>query len=251
MEPHEYVTMFEFEAAYWWYRGLHTVLIDTTAALKLPDGARVLDAGCGTGQNLVNMRDRIAKQAYGFDFSHEAACFWPKRGLDRVCVASINDIPFQSNQFDVVMSVDVFECEAVLQEKAYRELLRVLKPQGYLILVVPAYEWLMSEEHHRAVQASRRYSRAGLEALLRTGPVKIQRITHLFASSLPALAAYRIALRYLPSRGDRGPKSELQPLHPIINSLLLKVMEAERHVLRRINLPFGSSILAVAKKLGE
>jgi ubiquinone/menaquinone biosynthesis C-methylase UbiE len=250
VESYEYRTLFEYETSYWWFKGLHRILLDTMNELALPEGSKILDAGCGTGQNLVNLNEKITSEAYGFDFSAHAAPFWAKRGLNKTCLGTINDIPFASETFDAVMSVDVFECEDVVEERAYRELWRVLKPQGYLVMVVPAYAWLMTEEHHKAVRASRRYSKSRLEGLMKSLPVELIRITHLFAALLPVVAAYRLVTPYFKSRSDGPPTSELRPLHPALNDLLSKIVNVERHVLRIWNLPFGSSLLAVARKAG-
>lgn len=250
MESYEYRTLFDFETSYWWFRGLHRILIDTLDELPLPENARVLDAGCGTGQNLVNVGERIASEAYGFDVSSHAVSFWAQRGLRKNCLATINDIPFASETFDAVMSVDVLECEDVDEERACRELWRVLKPHGYLVLVVPAYEWLMTEEHHKAVRASRRYSKRRLEGLVKALPMDLMRTTHLFSAMLPAVTAYRFIVPYLKGRSDDPPTSDLRPLPPVINKLLLSIVNMERHVLRLCNLPFGSSLLAVARKAG-
>jgi SAM-dependent methyltransferase len=159
MEAHEYSTMFRFESSYWWYRGLHGALADLLRGLHLPPGARVLDAGCGTGGNLASLRRAGFSGACGFDFSPHAAPFWGERGITRACLASINEIPYAAGTFDAVMSVDVLESDAVDEAKAVSELWRVAKPGGYIVLVVPAYRWLLTEEHHKAVHASRRYTR--------------------------------------------------------------------------------------------
>jgi SAM-dependent methyltransferase len=251
VEPHEYETLFNFETFYWWYRGLHLILLDTLHSLDLPARPRVLDAGCGTGQNLANIKERVTGAAYGFDLSPFAAAYWKKRGIDRACVASINEIPFASNSFDVVVSVDVLECEAVVEEKAYREMWRLLKPGGYMLLVVPAYDWLLSEEHHRAVRAVRRYSRKKILELLATQPTQIVRITHLFGSVLPAVACYRYAERFSSRVSDGRPRSELRPLSPVLNTLLFELVNLERHLLRKLDIPFGSSIMVTARKTGE
>ncbi len=251
VEPHEYETLFNFETFYWWYRSLHLILLDTLNSLDLPADAAVLDAGCGTGQNLANIKERVTTSAYGFDMSPFAAAYWKKRGVDRACVASINEIPFASNSFDVVVSVDVLECEAVVEKKAYREMWRVLKSGGYMVLVVPAYDWLLSEEHHRAVQAVRRYSKEKLRHLLSTQPSQLLRITHLFGSVLPAVACYRYAERFSSRESDGQPRSELRPLNPLLNSLLFGLVNVERHLLRKLDIPFGSSIMATARKIGE
>lgn len=234
---------------YWWFRGLHLILLDTLRSVGLGQHEPVLDAGCGTGQNLVNIGRQITSTAYGFDVSSEAALFCKKRGLTNVCRASINDMPFAPATFAAVVSVDVFECDSVLEDQAYEEIWRVLRPGGYMVLVVPAYEWLMTPEHHKAVHASRRYTKSRLAALLRKRPVELLRITHLFASLFPAVAAYRLGLRLAPGDSDGPPRSELKPMHPALNSLLFNIVKAERQFLKLGNLPFGSSIMAVARKV--
>lgn len=249
MEAHEYQTLFEFETSYWWFRGLHLILLDALEAAGVGPHDAVLDAGCGTGQHLVNLTERISRQAFGFDLARDAAPFWAARGLDRVCLASVNDVPFPADTFQAVTSVDVLECDAVSEQRAYDEMWRVLKPGGYLILIVPAYEWLMTEEHHRAVGASRRYSKDRLKALLNTRPVEIVRMTHVFGCLFPAIAIYRLGLPYFRRKSEGPPTSELRPLHPALNKLFIWIMQGERRFLRRWDLPFGSSILTVVRKV--
>ena len=180
MEAHEYQTLYHFETFYWWYKGLHGILLDQLRSLNLAAGATILDAGCGTGKNLSNIQ-QCSYKAFGFDFAAQASEFWKERGLERACLASINDIPFADESFEAVMSIDVLESDAVDERSACAELWRVTKPGGYMLLVVPAYKWLLTEEHHRAVHASRRYSRGEAVALLQQHPVEIMRSTHFFA----------------------------------------------------------------------
>lgn len=250
MESQEYQTLFQYETGYWWFKGLHKILLETLGNLDGNAGLVVLDAGCGTGQNLVNVRDQVTSWAFGLDVAAETLPFWRQRELSTVCCASVNEIPFASQTFDVVMSVDVLECTDVRQEQAYEEMWRVMRPGGHLILVVPAYDWLMSYEHHRAVQASRRYTRRRLSALLKRRPVDVIRMTHLFATLLPAVAAYRLLFQHLTKQVRDRPRSELRPLPQVINDLLLRTVDMERLLLRIFDLPFGSSILTVARKVG-
>jgi SAM-dependent methyltransferase len=250
LESHEYQTLFNLEPTYWWFRGLHSILLDTLQGLNIGRNARVLDAGCGTGQNLRNISQHLTSDAYGFDLSSEAAEFSRKRGLERTCRASINEIPFNSDTFDAVTSVDVLECTAVSEDAAYSELLRVLKPGGHLILIVPAYDWLMTPEHHKAVGACRRYTRARVRKLLSRGNAEILRITHVFGSVFPAVAAYRLALQGGGHVENDTPRSELKEMHPAVNGFLFRVVNLERKFLRRWNVPFGSSIMAIVRKAG-
>jgi hypothetical protein len=107
----------------------------------------------------------------------------------------------------------------------------------------------MTPEHHKAVHASRRYSKGRLAALLKERPMEVIRMTHLFGSLFPAVAAYRLGLRLTAADTNGPPRSELKPMHPVLNSLLFSIVKAERQFLRMGDLPFGSSIMAVARKV--
>jgi ubiquinone/menaquinone biosynthesis C-methylase UbiE len=226
-------------------------LLDTLKSLGLSPAAKVLDAGCGTGQNLANILDAITSDAYGFDISEYAAAFWKRRNLEKTCLASIDEMPFASESFQAVVSVDVLECEEVDEERAFNEIWRVLSPGGYMVLVVPAYHWLIDKEHHKAVGAVRRYSKNRLLEILTKYPMQLIRITHLFGSVLPAVAGYRFTGNLLTRNRTDQPRSDLKPLNPILNDILFKLVNMERMLLRKLNVPFGSSIMTVARKLSN
>jgi SAM-dependent methyltransferase len=210
--------------------------------------ARLLDAGCGTGKNLLNLSNSISRHTYGIDFSRHAIPYWKQRGITRVCRASINSLPFPDEVFDAATSIDVLESDAVEEGKAYGELWRVVRNNGFIVVVVPAYNWLMTREHHQAVHASRRYTKQRLAALLGTHSVELVRVTYLFALLFPAIALYRLGLRALPMRNMSEPRSELRPMLPLLNDMLCRIMMLERRLVSTIDLPFGSSLVAVVRK---
>jgi SAM-dependent methyltransferase len=247
MEQEEYATLFGLETSYWWFRGLRSFITDAFLSAGVVPGQRFLDAGCGTGQTLVELGQTLSTVSYGFDLSPHAASYWPRRGLSRICRGSINEIPYADASFDAVVSVDVLESDGVNERKAIAELWRVTRPGGLLALVVPAYSWLKTESHHRAVHASRRYTRAAVTSLLQERPLRILRLTHLFATVFPPVAAFRILLRCLGGR-PANPRSELSALPPWLNGLLATLMQCERRLLRHADMPVGSSILAIARR---
>ena len=210
--------------------------------------SRVLDAGCGTGQNLSNISKSISEHAFGVDLSSHVTPYWRRRGLKRVSLASVNRLPWPDGVFDAVVSTDVLECDEVEEKAAYDELWRVVRQDGVIVVVVPAYDWLLTKEHHQAVHASRRYTKSSLSALLQSHPIHLSRITYLFTLLFPAIASYRLGLKLLADGKAERPRSELRPLPGFLNHTLYRIMLLERLLLRAINLPFGSSLLAVVRK---
>jgi SAM-dependent methyltransferase len=200
----------------------------------------------------MNIAQNVSDHSFGIDLSRHAVPFWKRRGLKRVCLASVNDLPFPDGTFDVVVCLDVLESDSVIEATAYRELWRVARDGGVIIIVVPAYRWLLTREHHRAVHASRRYTKQRLIALLRGQPVQLVRISYLFALLFPAIAGYRLARRLLGNGRSDLARSELWRLPRPVNAVLYGVMTLERVLLRsNVNLPFGSSLLAVVRKISR
>ena len=250
MQPQEYETLFRLEETHWWFRALRGVLLDACRRAGLDSRACVLDAGCGTGLTLATLRQRISPQAVGCDLAAEAAAYWPRRGLTRMCRGSVNALPFCAGAFDAACCIDVLESDGVDERAAISELCRVVKPGGHLILLVPAYRWLLSPEHHAAVSAHRRYTRGRLHRLLAEAPVRIVQLTHLYLSLLPAVACYRLWQRRPWRRSDGLARSELRALPGWVNETLFRSVNWERRLLPMVSLPFGSSILVVVQKQG-
>jgi len=247
MEAYEYATMADFETSYWWYRGLHGMIIDLLHDLNVKQDARILDAGCGTGGNLVNLGNHFT-QTSGFDYSIDAAPFWARRGLRRCAVASINDMPYQDNAFDVVLSIDVFEISTVDETRGMAELWRVTRPGGLIMIVVPAYRWLYSAEHDLAVHSTRRYTRDDVIKLLKQHPIEIVRSSYLFMLLFPLIATVRLARQRFTRPTTGTPRSDLRPIPGIMNETFSFIMRIERRLLQTFSFPFGSSVLVIARK---
>ena len=248
MEKREYEASYQLESSYWWFRGQREIVIDTLSRNRTNTLGYILDAGCGTGKNLDTISSRLSSKAVGFDISEWALPFLRKRGLNnRVCQASINEIPFPDEHFEAVVSLGVIECEEVVEEKALAELWRVTKTGGHIILVVSAYKWLLAP-HDRPIHAVRRYTRKSLFSLLSTIPVNVIRITHLYPILFPLIAASRLYNLWTDSGQEMPEESDLRPLPSFLNLILYQIVNIERHLLRVMNFPFGSSILAHVQK---
>ena len=244
MEPAEYATLHEFETWYWWYQAQRAVLLDAVRSLNLPPRSRLLDVGCGTGRSLEMLTAELDLQGFGFDVSPIAATHWNAANGNRMCLGSANDIPFGNDSFDAAVTVDVMYCQEANPVAVAGEIARVLKPGGRLVLVEPAYTWLRSS-HDAAVHGVRRFTRDRLGRLLSAAGLSVLRMSHFSTALFPLIAAVRLLRK---RQAPKGSGSDLRPISPWLNRALLGVAMTERRVVRRVNLPFGSSILSIARK---
>jgi SAM-dependent methyltransferase len=246
MKPREYHTLYAHEEHHWWFLGTRAVIF---AALEEalqglgPGPHLVLDVGCGTGGTLARLPQDCV--GYGIEESEEALRFCAMRGLDRVQQGRAEALPWADGTFHAVLALDVLE-HIPNHEQAARELRRVLVPGGVLVCTVPAHPWLWSE-HDVALHHVRRYRAPELRALLQSAGFGLRRLSYYNAALFPAVAAVRLLQRLGPERPPEAARSDVKlPPRPL-NALLAAVLGAERHVLRRADLPIGVSLLAVGE----
>jgi SAM-dependent methyltransferase len=249
MEPTFYETYYHHENRHWWFRWRYELITGLVRSLNPSSNWRILDAGCGTGQMLRHLCQ--FGRVVGVDSSPEAIHFAASRDVDRLVLGSIFDLPFAPESFDCVLSLDVIE-HVDEDRQLVQHLYSVVKPGGYLIVTVPAFQSLWSQ-HDEVNWHKRRYRANQLEALLTETGLEIDRITYCnTALFLPILAARKLKNlknRIWPSRGaDEIPGSDLNELPMPLNEGLFRLMQAERRFMTRRNLPFGVSLLAIGRK---
>jgi ubiquinone/menaquinone biosynthesis C-methylase UbiE len=236
MESREYELMDAAEDRMWWYRALHVRLIDELAAVR----GRVLDAGCGTGGFLAQVRRaRPLLGLVGVEYQSAAAIRAAEKAQALVAGGDVNALPFADASFDAVISADVLCHAGVSPAKALAEFFRVLRPGGRLVLNMPAYEWLTSA-HDRRVANARRVTPSLLTAWLREA--QFVSIRSRFWNSL--LLPLMIIQRKLLARGDAA--SDVAAFPPWLDAMLYAVTAIEHRL--NLSLPFGGSVLATATK---
>lgn len=242
MRESAYREHYEVEDRHWWFRGRWAVVEALLARTPLPRRPRILDAGCGTGGNL--QRYASMGEASGVDPSPEAVRFCHERGFESVERAGLERLPFADGSFDLIAATDVLEHIAA-EGEALRELWRVAAPGAALLLTVPAYMWLWSEEDEK-LHHQRRYTRPGLRRAVE-GAGWEPRIATYFNSLL--LAPIALARR-LPRRGD-GERAEVERTPPALDGPLSLPMRFEARLIRAgVRLPAGVSVGIVCRKLG-
>jgi len=185
---------------------------------------------------------------FGFDLTRLGLEYARGQGGQRVARASITHIPFRSSEFDLATSFDVLVCLNEAQEtSAMRELARVLKPGGSLVVNVAALE-LLRASHSVFAEEVRRYTKRALRGALERAGLRVERMTYTNFTLFPLILASRTWQRL---RGVDRPEELLReiavPSAPI-NAALTAILLLESRLLKRANMPIGSSILCLARK---
>jgi SAM-dependent methyltransferase len=228
------------EDRHWWYQGRRGVLERVIARLGLRDDARILDAGCGSGRNMVDLAHHGA--VTGVELSPTSAELARERCAGEVIEGSVMDMPFDDRSFDLAVSLDVIE-HLSDDVGALTELRRIVAPGGALLVTVPAYQWLWSG-HDEINHHHRRYNRRALLAAAQSAGWRCERSTHFNSLLLPIA----ILLRALDRVNPKTTKSSLDlwvPPRPL-NWLLRQPLNWEAAVIGHGgSIPAGLSLLAV------
>jgi SAM-dependent methyltransferase len=242
MQEHTYPIMFRVEQSHWWYTGRRKILADFVEEIcrQVTDRRpRILDVGCGTGANLL-MLSKYG-HAEGVDISEDALAFCRERGLDEVRLGAGEKLPYEDGTFDLVTAFDVVE-HMDDDLAGLREMRRVLRPGGRVLLFVPAFMFLWGLQddvsNHR-----RRYRLPELRRVLEEAGFEIERSTYANITFFLPILLVRKLMRLT------GIKTETENTINVsaLNGVLGRVFGAESWILKRMNLPFGVSGLCVAR----
>lgn len=244
MMQHTYAILYEVEGSHWWYIGRRRIIRSFVREIcsKIKNSRpKILDVGCGTGANLVMLKE--FGEAHGIDVSHDALSFCRERGLENVRHGAAEELPYEDETFDLVTALDVVEH---LDDDAagLREFRRVLRPSGRILLFVPAFMFLWGVQddvsNHR-----RRYTLPQLLKVVREAGFEIERATYANISFFLPILLVRKFMRLTGLRTATENSIGVSAL----NGPLGRIFGAESSLLRRMNLPFGVSALCVARKV--
>jgi SAM-dependent methyltransferase len=253
MQTEDYEYLYALEESFWWFEGMREI----TAALLdpvCPPGCNrlILDAGCGTGGNL-DWLQRYAgnEQVRGIDLSVDALKFCSAREHKLLAQSSVTALPFVNNKFDLVTSFDVLPQlpREGDDNRALREMCRVLRPGGIIFIRVAAYEWLRSG-HDQALGTHQRYHLPTLRQRMERAGFRILRTTYANSFLLPVVIARRLVMKRV---GLADPGSDVKPLasglrwlDTAMKSALLAEARWLGHQSHR--LPAGLSAICIAEK---
>jgi SAM-dependent methyltransferase len=241
MEEEAIRQMQAVETEHWWFVGRRSILSCVLHDLRLPHSARILEAGCGAGGNLemlATLGEVSAFEPHPFCLDHARS-----RGIGDVRSGQLPyDIPFERASFDLVAALDVLEHLAD-DHSGLVALRNMVRPAGRIVVTVPAFMSLWSE-HDARHHHYRRYTKVELEQVASSAGFDEVRCNYFNTILFPAIAGIRLIknrLRHLSANDDALPPW-------ILNRMLAKIFAAERHLIKWVNFPAGTSLLLTGRR---
>ncbi|MEI9850401.1 MAG: class I SAM-dependent methyltransferase [Sphingomonas sp.] len=234
-----YDRMAAHDSTHWWYRARRDILADYLARWGgLPGDARILEIGCGTGHNLPMLAAFGRVDAIEIDDAARAvASERLGRPIGSAPLPELSGVAPAS--YDLVAVLDVIE-HVEDDVAALKAIAGVLKPGGKVLITVPAHQWMWSAHdvvnHHK-----RRYSKATLKDALAAAGLGWRKLGYFNSLLFPAAVAARFAGR-LTGKDD----SDDSPPPGPVNAIFERVFSIERHLVGRVPLPPGLSLIALA-----
>jgi len=233
------------EDTHYWFRGLRRTadLLVTQASAGRPL-ARIVDCGAGTGRNL----DWLSRHgsALGIELTPLALDIGRRRGR-RLVRGTVTALPLADSSVDLTTSFDVLYClDEPSERQALREMWRVLKPGGLALVNVAALD-VLHGSHSTLTHELRRYTPSRLRERLESAGLTVERLTFTnMCLFLPALAVRGI--ERLTGHAGKPSESDLRVPPAPVNATLDGTLALEAVLLRVINLPIGTSLMAIARK---
>ena len=248
--PSFFEKLAQVEDRHFWFRFRNRLLSRLVQDLvaPLPSGFRMLEAGCGNGNVLRFLSSTIRHgKVVGIDLFEEGLKLAKQRSDALLVRGDVHASPFRC-RFEVIAAFDVIE-HLHDDHQALRDFHRLSSHEGLLILTVPGHMTLWSY-FDQASGHYRRYSRTQLMQTLDACGFRVEFATEFMIVLYPILWLSRRVSGWL--RGsktvDQSLASDLR-VFPLLNPILLLLLSWELpFIRRRIRIPLGSSLLAIARR---
>ncbi len=242
MMEHTYPILFRVEQSHWWHTGRRKIIasfVEDICRRVTDRRPRILDVGCGTGANLL-MLSKYG-DAEGVDVSEDALSFCHERGLQQVKLGAAEALPYDDGTFDLVTALDVVE-HLDDDLAGLREMRRVLRPGGRVLLFVPTFMFLWGLQddvsHHR-----RRYRMPELRRVLEQAGFEVERTTYANITFFMPILLMRKLMRLTGIKAETENNINVSALNGVLGTML----GAESAILKYVNIPFGVSGLCVGR----
>ena len=246
MEKFAYAEVFKNEENHWWFIGTRNIIFtQIDKYIGKTNNLKILDIGCGTG--IVIKRMEKYGKVVGIDMSDESLGFCKVRGIKSVIKADATNLPFDDNTFDLITALDVIE-HIKNEDLVISEISRVLKNNGKVIATVPAFNFLWSD-HDIVSHHFRRYSIGNIKHRFLKNNFTILKASYYNLILFPFIVIIRLLKKLFKKLIKYNKKeTDISYLPRPINQILIFILNMEAIILKKINLPFGVSIILVLQK---
>ncbi|MBB3911350.1 SAM-dependent methyltransferase [Sphingomonas desiccabilis] len=236
-----YDRMAAHDSTHWWYRARRDILADYIARYAdLPKDARVLEIGCGTGHNLPMLAAFGDVDAIEIDAAaREIASARLGKPVGEAPLPELTGVPEAS--YDLIAVLDVVE-HIEDDVAALAGMARRLKPGGKILVTVPAHQWMWSA-HDVVNHHHRRYSKATMAKAIADAGLAHNGLRYFNSLLFPAALAAR-AVGKLTGKDDSDDSPPAKPL----NLAFEKIFALERHLVGRVPLPPGLSLITLLSR---
>ena len=238
MERVVFDRMAALDQTHWWYVARRRILAETIRRIvKPPANARILEIGCGTGHNFAMLG--AFGTVDGLELDESARRIASERLGRQVGSARLPGLEgIADGSYDLVALLDVLE-HVEGDREALESIKAKLKPGGRILVTVPANRWMWSA-HDKVHHHFRRYNGADLRAVIARSGLKPLLVTHFNTVLFPLAAIFRLVGKLT----GREEADDAEPAAPL-NAAFTVLFGLERHLVGRVQLPFGVSLLAI------
>ncbi len=240
MDRRVYDRMAEHDSTHWWYRARRDILADyLTREGRLPKEARILEIGCGTGHNLPMLAQFGRVDAIEIDpAARDVASQRLGKAVGDAPLPALPGVP--DAHYDLIAVLDVVE--HIEDDVAALQAMRArLAPGGKILITVPAHQWMWSA-HDLVNHHHRRYSKTTLVKAIDAAGLRPCKLGYFNSLLFPLAAGARIMGRIT----GREDSDDTPPAAPL-NTLFEKIFRLERHMVGRLPMPPGVSIITLAE----
>lgn len=245
MERSFYKDYFKIEREHWLMIGRRMFVKDQISKYLNSEHEviKILDLGCGSGL-FVEELAKAGYDSHGLDISSESVRFGELKGIKNIGVMDSHKINFVDKTFDVVLTLDFMQH---LEDETWvlKEIYRVLKPGGIVVNTIPAYMWMWGIQDIAAHHYRRYTMKNFLKKINGSGRWNVIRSTYFNSFLFLPIAIFRLLNKVFKIRGR---ESDFDINNSTLNKAFSSIFSLERKFLKKINLPFGVSILVILKK---
>jgi ubiquinone/menaquinone biosynthesis C-methylase UbiE len=245
MEKELFDSVAALQNEHWWFKARKSFAMEALRQGPAGKAGPILDIGCGSGVMIDFLKD-YGKPVIGIDYSEYALklCAVGVHGV--LARGTVEHLPFKDNSFGLVTSFEVLYHKQVGDDdKVIREIYRVCKKGGRILIIDSAFDFLKSK-HDDFAHGVRRYTVKELSGKLKMAGFVMRKSSYLYMSIFPILCVVR-AFKNIFIPKDK-PSCDLHRAPAFINNMMIRVLRLEAVLLRKIALPFGVSVLCVAEK---